>query len=64
MNELKDTASEILIYRTEDGETKLEVRLEEENVWLTQQQLAMLLHTTKQNVAHLPPFTSEGRCAS
>jgi len=51
MNELKNTASEILLYQTEDGETKLEVRLEEETVWLTQQQLAVLLHTTKQNVA-------------
>jgi hypothetical protein len=61
MNELKDTVSEILIYQTEDGETKLEVRLEEETVWLTQQQLATLLHTTKQNVAqHLKNIFDEG----
>jgi len=61
MNKLKDTASEILIYQTEDGETKLEVRLEEETVWLTQQQLATLLHTTKQNVAqHLKNIFDEG----
>ena len=61
MNESINTASEILLYQTEDGETKLEVRLEEETVWLTQQQLATLLHTTKQNVGqHLKNIFDEG----
>ena len=43
--------SEILIYQTEDGSTKLEVRLENETVWLNQQQLSVLYQTTKQNIS-------------
>ncbi len=30
------TNSEILLYQTEDGQTKIDVRLEEETVWLSQ----------------------------
>lgn len=36
------TSSQILIYQTEDGATKLEVRLENETVWLSQKQMAEL----------------------
>ena len=37
-----------------DSEVKLEVRLEDETVWLTQAQMAMLFQTTPQNVtSHL-----------
>mgnify|MGYP003612235925 FL=1 len=34
--------SEILIYQTEDGETKIQTRLENETVWLSQEQMAEL----------------------
>ena len=34
--------SRILIYQPEDGETRIDVRLEDETVWLTQKQLAEL----------------------
>lgn len=34
--------SEIILYQTEAGQTKLEVRLENETVWLTQQQMSEL----------------------
>ena len=34
--------SEILLYQTEDGETKIQTRLENETVWLTQAQMAEL----------------------
>jgi len=34
--------SEIILYQTENGQTKLEVRLENETVWLTQQQMSEL----------------------
>lgn len=44
-------SGEILIYSTEDGNTKLEVRLENETVWLTQKMLAELFQTTKQNIS-------------
>jgi len=38
----KNHSSNILIYQTEDGRTKIETRLEDETVWLTQQQMAEL----------------------
>lgn len=34
--------SEILIYQTEDGQTKVDVRIENETVWLTQAEMAEL----------------------
>jgi hypothetical protein len=43
--------SEILLYQTEDGRTRLQVRLDGETVWLTQSQVAELFQTTKQNVS-------------
>jgi hypothetical protein len=43
--------SELLFYQTEDGKTRLQVRLEGETVWLTQAQMAELFQTTKQNVS-------------
>ena len=42
---------QFLVYPTEDGQTKIEVRLENETVWLTQQHMADLFQTTKQNVS-------------
>ena len=41
---------EIIIYRTADGETRLEVRMESDSVWLTQAQMAELFQTTPQNI--------------
>jgi hypothetical protein len=43
--------SEIILYQTEDAQTRLQVRLEGETVWLTQAQMAELFQTTKQNVS-------------
>jgi hypothetical protein len=52
--------SQILIYQTEDKQTRLDVRLENETVWLTQNQIAELLQTTKQNVSlHIKNIFSE-----
>ena len=42
MDEIEKNNGEIIIYRTEDGRTQLEVRLEDEYVWLSQQQIANL----------------------
>ncbi|MBQ3689031.1 MAG: virulence RhuM family protein [Bacteroidales bacterium] len=42
--------NEIVLYQP-DETIKLEVRLENETVWLTQQQMAVLFETTKQNVS-------------
>ena len=56
-----DTNSQIIIYQTESGETKLEVRLENETVWLTQKLMAELFQTTKQNISlHLQNIFAEG----
>lgn len=53
--------SQILIYRTESGGTKIEVRLEGETVWLTQKIMAELFQTTKQNISlHIQNIFTEG----
>lgn len=44
-------SSQLLIYQTEDGHTRLEVRLEDETVWLSQKLMADLFQTSKQNVS-------------
>jgi len=52
---------QILIYQTEGGQTKIEVRLEGEILWLNQAGLAKLYQTTKQNVSlHIQNIYSEG----
>ena len=38
----------IIIYQTEDGQTQIDVRLENETVWLTQAQMALLFEKTPQ----------------
>jgi hypothetical protein len=53
--------SEIVIYQTDDGQTKIDVRMEEETVWLSQAQMAELFQTTKQNVSlHINNAFAEG----
>ncbi len=53
--------SQIIIYQTETGETKLEVRLENETVWLTQKLMAELFQTTVANInIHLKNIFDEG----
>ncbi len=55
------SGSEIILYQTEDGRTRIEVRLEDETVWLTQQLMAELFQTTKQNIGqHLKNVFVEG----
>jgi len=52
---------EILVYRTEDGRVKLDVRLQDETLWLTQQLMADLFQTTKQNISlHIKSVIEEG----
>ena len=46
----EEQKGEILLYQAEDGTTKIEVRLENENVWLTQKMMAELFQTTPQNI--------------
>jgi hypothetical protein len=42
--------SEIIIYQTQDGKTKIEVKMENETVWLTQAQMAELFQTSRNNI--------------
>jgi hypothetical protein len=43
--------SQFLVYRTEDGKLKIDVRFEGETVWLSQQQMGDLFQTSKQNIS-------------
>lgn len=57
--------SQIIIYKAEDGQTKIEVRFENETVWLTQNTLAELFQTTKQNISqHIKNIFEEGELQS
>ncbi len=53
MNKLapREAGGEFLLYQTQDGQVKLEVRLQNETVWLTQQMIAELFQTTAPNIS-------------
>lgn len=52
--------NEILIYQTEDGRTKIDVKFEDETVWLTQAQLCELYQTSKSNISeHIKHISEE-----
>jgi hypothetical protein len=54
-------ASQFVIYQSEDGQIKLDVRFVDETVWLTQQQLAELFQTSRTNVVeHIHHIYEEG----
>jgi len=54
-------AGEFLLYRTEDGRTRVECRFADETLWLSQASMAALFQTSKQNVAkHLKAIFAEG----
>ncbi len=56
--------SEIIIYRTEDGKTKIDVRLENETVWLTQKQMADLFQKDRSTITeHINNIYEEGELA-
>src|SRR5690606_38199715 len=53
--------SQFIIYQSEDGQTRLDVRFVDETVWLTQALMAELFSTTPENVLmHLKNIFSEG----
>lgn len=56
--------TELLLYQSEDGQTRIEVRLVGEMLWLTQSQMAELFQTTPQNITiHLKKIYEEGELA-
>ncbi len=59
-----NTQNQIVIYQTEDGQTQIDVRLENDTVWLTQAQMAMLFEKTPQNITmHIGNAYKEGELA-
>ena len=56
-----DNQGEIVIYQTDDGLTHLDVKISDETVWLTQQQMVELFQSSKANVSeHIKNIFSEG----
>ncbi len=51
MNNYLIENNKFIIYTSDDGQVKIEVRLEDENVWLTQNAMAELFDTTKKNIS-------------
>jgi hypothetical protein len=61
MNEDINKQKEFVIYQANDGLPKIEVRLENETIWLTNLQLTELFQTTKSNVSeHIKHIFEEG----
>ncbi len=58
---MQENNSQIIIYQTESGETKLDVRFENESVWLTQKQLCELFDKSKATISeHIKHIFEEG----
>ena len=56
-----DGNNQIIIYQSEDGETRIEVKFTGETVWLSQQQLCELYNTSKANVSeHIKHIFDDG----
>lgn len=56
-----DEKNKIIIYTDENGLTKIDVKLEDETLWLTQAQMCELYHTSKSNVSeHIKHIIEEG----
>ncbi len=61
ISEKQATSSEILLYQTEDGKSKIEVRLEDGTVWLSQKMLAELFQVTVPTInEHIGNIFKEG----
>lgn len=57
----EEKQGDIVIYQTEDGGTKIDVRFEGETVWLTQQQMAELFGSSRTNIVeHIRHIYEEG----
>ena len=55
------TDNKVIIYTANDGKTRIDVKLEEETLWLTQAQMCELYQTSKSNVSeHIKHIFEEG----
>ena len=60
-DKLQPTNSQFVLYQDDNGVTNVNVRFDEQDVWLSQQQIAMLFDTTQQNISlHINSILSEG----
>ena len=54
-------SNDMIIYNTEDGRSKISLKLENGTVWLSQLEIAELFETTKQNVSkHIKAIFEDG----
>ena len=61
MNPNLKNNGDVIIYQSEDGATKINVNLQDETVWLSQQQLVELYHASKSNISeHIKHIFAEG----
>jgi hypothetical protein len=61
ISQASKSQSNIILYQTEDGQTRIQCRFEDESVWLTQALIAELFDVTPQNVTiHLKTIYEEG----
>lgn len=59
--QIRNSTAEFLVFTSQSGENTIEVRVQDETVWLTQNLIATLFQTTKQNVGqHLKKIFQEG----
>ena len=59
--DISNNQGEIVIYQSENGDTKIDVRFVDETVWLTQQQMADLFNSSRSNIVeHIKHIYEEG----
>ena len=58
---IQPTNSQFVLYQDDNGITNVNVRFDGQDVWLSQQQIALLFDTTQQNVSlHINDIIDEG----
>ena len=61
MDQKAENTGDIIIYQTEDGLTKINVKLDNETVWLNQQQMSELFQSSRTNIVeHIKHIYEEG----
>jgi len=60
-DKIQPTSSQFVLYQDDNGVTNVNVRFDEKDVWLSQQQIAMLFDSTQQNISlHINSILDEG----
>ena len=58
---MTENKRELVMYQSEDGKSRVQVRLEDGSAWLAQQQIAELFESSKQNVSlHIQNIYEDG----